>query len=325
MHFITNGGDSLERLNEIPSVKFKKLNFATGLKNIFYQKWFYHDLKDYVNRNKINIIHTHHRFPELVSVKIAEELNIKTIASSHSYVKGFKKLSFKSDKIISVSKSIASHMINDFNVDGKKILTLYNPVDETYENQPEQEKKLRSDLITEPHQKILLFVGRISYDKGVDTLLKSFKSLIHQRNDLKLIICGSFHERNLAQQKSKQINNLMFLPPRSDIYSLYKLSDMIILPSRIDMLPFVMLEAGIFKKPFIGGNTGGIAEFIEDGVNGLLVDPENPQQLAEKIIFLLDNENFAKNLGENLYKKVKDKCDYNNYFNKVEEIYKSLV
>ena len=86
-----------------------------------------------------------------------------------------------------------------------------------------------------------------------------------------------------------------------------------------------MLEAGVHKKPFIGGNTGGIAEFIEDGKNGLLVDPENPEQLAEKISYLLDNPALGKHLGENLYDKVTRLCDYNNYFNEVEKIYNSLV
>lgn len=86
-----------------------------------------------------------------------------------------------------------------------------------------------------------------------------------------------------------------------------------------------MLESGSFKKPFIGGNTGGIAEFIEDGKNGLLVDPENPEELADKIFFLLNNPEFGKTLGENLYEKVTRLCDYNNYFKEVENIYKSLL
>jgi glycosyltransferase involved in cell wall biosynthesis len=86
-----------------------------------------------------------------------------------------------------------------------------------------------------------------------------------------------------------------------------------------------MIEAGAFKKPFIGGNTGGIAEFIEDGKNGLLIDPENPEQLAEKIIYLLNNPDMGKVLGENLYEKVNHLCEYNNYFNEVEKIYNSLL
>ncbi len=86
-----------------------------------------------------------------------------------------------------------------------------------------------------------------------------------------------------------------------------------------------MIEAGSFKKPFIGGNTGGIAEFIEDGKNGLLVDPENHEQLAEKIIYLLNNPDLAKILGENLYEKVNRLCDYNKYFSEIEKIYNSLL
>jgi glycosyltransferase involved in cell wall biosynthesis len=86
-----------------------------------------------------------------------------------------------------------------------------------------------------------------------------------------------------------------------------------------------MLETGLHKKPFIGGNTGGIAEFIEDGKNGLLVDPEKPDQLVDKILFLLNNPEVGTRLGENLYEKVTRLCDYNNYFNEVEKIYNSLI
>ena len=61
---------------------------------------------------------------------------------------------------------------------------------------------------------------------------------------------------------------VIYLPPLENIKQLYSISDVVILPSKKDSFPYVMLEAGINKKSFIGGNTGGIAEFIEDGVNG---------------------------------------------------------
>jgi glycosyltransferase involved in cell wall biosynthesis len=86
-----------------------------------------------------------------------------------------------------------------------------------------------------------------------------------------------------------------------------------------------MIETGINKKPFIGGKTGGIEEFIEDGIDGLLVNPEDENELAEKILYLLNNQEISQQFGDNLYKKVKEKCDYQNYFNRVEEIYNSLL
>ncbi len=100
---------------------------------------------------------------------------------------------------------------------------------------------------------------------------------------------------------------------------------MVILPSRIEPFPFVMIESGSNKRAFVGGNTGGIKEFINDGEDGFLIDPRNANELAEKIIYLLNNIHTTEQLGENLYKKVKDQCDYNKYFSKVEEIYNSLI
>jgi glycosyltransferase involved in cell wall biosynthesis len=120
-------------------------------------------------------------------------------------------------------------------------------------------------------------------------------------------------------------DKIIFLPPQNNISYLYSVADIVVLPSRIEPLGLVMIEAGAFKKPFIGGNTGGIAEFIEDGKNGLLVDPENSKQLAEKIIYLLNNPEVGKMFGQNLFEKVNRLCDYNNYFNEVEKIYNSLL
>ncbi len=80
-----------------------------------------------------------------------------------------------------------------------------------------------------------------------------------------------------------------------------------------------MLEAGAMKKPFIGGNTGGIAEFIEDGVNGILIEPGDSDQLADKIIFLLNNPVQAELLANALYQKVKKECDCVKYFERLDK------
>ena len=105
----------------------------------------------------------------------------------------------------------------------------------------------------------------------------------------------------------------------------YQVSDIVVLPSRTDPFPYVMLEAGAMKKPFIGGNTGGISEFIEDGVNGLLIEPGNSDQLADKIMFLLNNPVQAELLADALYQKVKKECDCEKYFERLEKIYNQIL
>jgi glycosyltransferase involved in cell wall biosynthesis len=324
-HFITNGGDSLDRLKELPNFKIELLNFTTGYKNIFYKISFYKSLKDYVIRNKIDLIHTHHRFPEMVSVSLARELKIKTVTSAHSFVTGFRHSSFKSDRLISVSNSISDYLVRNYAIAEENIITLHNPMDEDSQIDLKAVEKLKAKNNISSDQKVLLFVGRINKDKGFDTLLKSFTQVSEKTKDVILLINGQVEDNRLKLKSILNNNNLFFVPPQKENLYLYSVADIVVLPSRIDPLPFVMIEAGSFKKPFIGGNTGGIAEFIEDGKNGLLVDPENPEQLAEKIIFLLNNPGTGKSLGENLYEKVNRLCNYNNYFTEVEKIYNSLI
>jgi hypothetical protein len=144
VHFITNGGDSLARLNEI-QIRYKIFNFSHGIKNLFYQKEFYTLLKKYLIKNEIQLIHTHHRFPEYISIKAAKELNIKTVTSAHSFVKGYKKISFKSDKIIAVSNSLNSYLQKEFKIEKERIVTLYSPaLDFTAFNQAELMEKKRN-------------------------------------------------------------------------------------------------------------------------------------------------------------------------------------
>ncbi|MGB5529937.1 MAG: glycosyltransferase family 4 protein [Ignavibacteriaceae bacterium] len=324
-YFIANGGDSLGRLDEIPKLNFQRLEFSTGNKNLYYIGKFYRNLKNYVVKNKIDLIHTHHRFPEIISVLIGKQLKTRTVVSTHGFVKGFKSVSYKSDKIISVSQSITSYLINKYKVKSKKIITLLNPAEQFPLRDSEFNNTLRTELAILPSQKVLLFIGRINEEKGCNTLLKSFSLLSKIRNDLVLIMSGKI-EGSSSYIKSF-INNISvkFVPPSKNNCDLYSIADIIILPSRKDSFPFVMIESGTFKKPFIGGNTGGIAEFIEDSKNGLLVEPDNVQQLTEKIIYLLDNPEIGKTLGNNLHAKVNRLCDFNNYFTQVENIYDSLI
>jgi glycosyltransferase involved in cell wall biosynthesis len=323
-HFITNGGDSLERLREFPSLKFEELNFSTGLKNIFYGGSFYRKLKEYLINNKIDLVHTHHRFPELISNLIAKSLNVKTVFSTHGYVKGHKALSFKSDKIISVSNSVTSYLIEEFKINIERIETFYNPMEFVDEINREKINSLKNETGISVGEKVLLFMGRINKEKGCDTLIKSFNIVKNMINDVVLLFSGDIEDKNILSEIGNR-NDIKILTPNKNSINLFSTADIVILPSRTESFPFVMVEAGSYKKPFIGGKIGGIVEFIEDNKNGLLIDPEDYKQLSEKIIYLLKNPEVGNILGNNLHKKVSKFCNQENYFVQVEKIYNSLL
>ncbi len=279
----------------------------------------------FCRKNKINIIHTHHRYPELLAFITGKILKIRTIATVHSVLKGHKYLSFKSERIIAVSNTVFLLLTDFFNVPSEKINTLLNFVEASNIQQCDEIKVLKQELNIPPDLKIFLFLGRITALKGIDILIRSFEKLSVQRNDLMLLIIGDFYDSSLNKIIKDLPYNIKIFPSVENPSPFYCVTDTVILPSLIESLSYVMLESGMMKKPFIGSRTGGIAEFIEDGENGLLFEPGNADQLAEKINYVLDNPEKSKLLGENLYKKVTAECSCDNYFKKLDEIYNELV
>ena len=117
----------------------------------------------------------------------------------------------------------------------------------------------------------------------------------------------------------------MHIEAQEDITLFYEICDTVVIPSREEPFPYVMLETGYVIKPLIASNIGGIAEFIDDNVNGFLFKTERNIDLAEKIKFVIENSENAKNVAVQLHKKVNEYCQCDNYFIKLEESYHQLM
>lgn len=318
--FITNGGDAIQKV-EVSNIYFQIINFnvdktnlLTFLKNLFF-------LKNFCQQNNINIIHTHHRYPELLSVILSKFVNIKTVTTAHSFVKGKRPISFKSDKIIAVSYAIRKHLINDFRVRENKIKVIYNNLRK--EKISTTESFVRGKYNIQNDDFVFLFVGRINKIKGVDILVKAFNILNKEFEKIKLIMVGQILDDTVSQLKLS--NNIQILEPRQNISELYLASDAVVLPSREDPFPYVMLEAGVYKLPLIASNVGGVKEFVVNEKNGLLFESENVDELYHKMKFFVENKLVIKKYGKALYNSVKPLLSIDNYINSLLEIYHSLL
>ncbi len=321
MFFITNKGDSLERLSTILRLNFSLLNFEKDHNNPFKLIKDFFQLLLYCKKHKIDIIHTHHRYPELISVLVSKIAGVKTITTVHSLVSGLNVLSFRSDEIICVSNAVKKNLIENYPHSKKRITVLYNCVEDSFFDAKSDGKIIRNKFGLTSDDKIILFAGRISRIKGADTLINAFVKINRQNKNLKLILLGQVEDINISDVIKGFEKYIFVIQPVKDILDFYQTSHIVVLPSRIDPFPYVMLEAGAMKKPFIGGDTGGISEFIEDGVNGILIEPGNYDQLADKIIFVINNREQAEVLADALYQKVRKECDCVEYIQKLKNIY----
>jgi len=165
--------------------------------------------------------------------------------------------------------------------------------------------------------KFILFVGRFSKSKGIETLIHAFK-IIQKNNkfsDIRLVIMGVDFGYEQSMEKLIKINNLtekilvIKNPPREDVISAYGESEFLILPSQWELSPLVPLESFAFKKPVISTKSHGIPYTVQDNKNGLLVEPNNPKQLSDAIIKLLLDEPLRIKLGLFGYNFVHEECN----------------
>ena len=165
--------------------------------------------------------------------------------------------------------------------------------------------------------KFILFIGRFSKVKGIDVLLNAI-NIIKDREELqnfKFVIMGvdfGFEDEMYGMIKNLGIKEKVLViknPSREDVIGAYKESEFLALPSRWELSPLTPLEGFAFKKSVISTNTHGIPFTVKHGVQGILVEPENYQQLSDAILDLIINENKRNSFGIAGFDMVTKECN----------------
>ncbi len=327
LYFITNGGNALNRLYSI-DIKPDIIPFKRGLGNLFFIISNTLQLEKYCISHNIDIIHSHHRYTELLSYlvkkRVSRKINkqIKIITTAHSIVKGYKSISFKSDKIIAVSNTVKNYLINNYRISKQNIIQFNNPVD--ISNDSNQIKINKSDLGINDRSKVILFVGRYSKEKGIDYLIKAFLE-ISRTHDLFLLIITDADE-NIKRKVKRKSEKIIFIEPCEDITMYYSLSDIVVVPSLVESLPYVVIESGMNKKFLIASNINGINEFIEDGKHAILFEAKNYNALIEALQRALNMSKTEKEqFVENLHARTNAFIDPVRYAEKLLKIYLEIL
>lgn len=261
----------------------------------------------FVKKNKIDIIHSHHRYFDTIVWICNKILRITTLTTVHSIVYNKKNLSYKSQILIAVSKSVEDHLIEYFGISKYRINQIYNPVNLDLLKTTTSQEKIYRELNIDTDKFIIGYFGNFSKkEKGIDVLLKAI-SIIDKSNELdyQLILIGDGEDRNYIENflKSNSINVLL-LKSRINIQNYLQVLNCFILPSRVDPFPYVMLECAAMKVPFIGSTVDGISEFIIDNETGILFEKGESEDLAQKVLLLADNPPLSKKLTDNNYERI---------------------
>jgi len=147
--------------------------------------------------------------------------------------------------------------------------------------------------------KIVLHVGRDDEVKDYDTLIKAFKIVKSKFPEVVFWQAGADKKVKQAMKENDFLEvELKGLVSADDLVSIYNKSKIFVLSSRSESFGKVLVEANACSKPVVSTVTTGAKEIVEDGFNGFLVSIGDYEALAEKIIYLLNNESEAKKMGE---------------------------
>lgn len=174
----------------------------------------------------------------------------------------------------------------------------------------------------EDEDRIILVVARMSPDKGQDRAIEAFAKIARERPDTKLVLVGNgtfssskeglglskgmlWRQKLTRLAKKSRVEDRVVFTGYADQKTLnaaYQRCDFTILPSIGEGFGLVVVESWLFRKPTMVTNRAGIVELLQDGRNGLVVDPDDPETIADKMVYLLDDKEEAERIGEQGYR-----------------------
>lgn len=231
-----------------------------------------------------------------------------------------------SDKIIAISIAVKSHAIFLGAAPGK-VVVAPNGVD-LDEFEPELTADENETAGHNNSEIKILFVGRLIHDKGVQCLIEAAPKILAKNPNVKFVLVGDgpFKKRlcKLAHYKGV-MNAFEFIGTLPNVADVMKACDVFVLPSmREGGRPLAVMEAMACELPVVATKVPGITEIITNNQNGILIDINDSQALADSVLRLIDDREFSCKLGRNARRSVERNCAWEETARLVLRVYEEL-
>jgi len=237
-------------------------------------------------------------------------------------------------KIICVSEPAKQHLVDSWQVDHTKIVVMPNGVDIEVFGSDYDPRPTRAKLGLDGAP-VISFVGGFQYWHGLDQLAKSFAQVLPEVPQAKLLLVGDGPARASIEQSVTELGIepaviITGLVPHNDVPKILAAADIAVipyppLPKELWFSPLKLYEYMAAGKAIVASRAGQIAEVIQDGHNGLLVESGDVAGLAQAMIKLLKDPAKREQLGRNARQQAIKHHSWDHYIKRLEEIYRSVV
>ncbi len=344
-----------QKINYIKSINaFKSLNLSDDcLKELLKNGPYLKDLiEDFLKCEKIHysIIHTTFfpYFNLVIALILGKLFKVSVIItpfyhfSNPRYGKtASTEILAKFDKIIACTYLEKSFLINNLKISEEKIKVIPMGVDFEIFDGIHKTKfinfyfKKKFFKKNEKKFKMVLYCGYKNYEKGSISILKAIPYIIEKIKKVYFVFIGpptiAFNRELSKIQKLKNTRIINFTPDNLTGYydkkklTAFEEADIYLMPSRSDAFGIAFLEAWASGKPVIGANIGATPEVISDNIDGLLVEFDNPEDIAEKVVKLLKKKRLRKKLGSAGQYRVKNYNTWDLIAKNTHILYQNIV
>lgn len=292
---------------------------------------------DYIKKNKIDIVHTNNNYDRTAAGFAARFAGAGHITMNHSYH--------------SISHNITQYIRNQyctnyFLVDGyctKELLIAKDKINpdkikvihlgiepDAMKKDSSLRKKVRDEFNISDYTILFGNTGRLVEFKGQEYLVKAFARVAEKFDNIKLMIVGNGHLEKKLKELTNDFNlndKIIFPGFRDDMQAVYSAFD-VYLHSSVEgggeTFPFSVLYSLAQGIPAVVTDVGDVAKMIEQGETGFFVEDKNPEAMAEKIIYLLNNHNLIAEFGSNALKLLHKKFTLDIMFDNIIDVYNKI-
>ncbi len=298
-------------------------------------------LVDMVKLYKIDILHVHYAIPHAYAAYMAKKMlhdqgidipvvttlhgTDITLVGSHPFYKSAVEFSINhSDVVTSVSESLKADTLRLFDIK-KEIQVVTNFIDmKKYDHAAEG--VCQRHVLADKSEKIITHVSNFRPVKRITDVINIFYK-IQEKIPAKLMMVGEGPEKEAAEHLVEELgiaDKVLFLGRSNEVDSILCLSDLFLLPSETESFGLAALEAMASSVAVISSNTGGIPEVNIDGVSGFLRNVDDVDGMAEKAIYILEDETRLTQFKKNA-KEVAKKFDLETIVNQYENLYTNAI
>lgn len=299
-----------------------------------------------INKNgKFDVIHAHDWLVAYSAKSIKESYNIPLISTIHATESGRNSgihdetqryindsewmLTYESSEVIVNSNYMKNEVQKLFGLPYDKINVIPNGVNLQLFSNVNIDYDFRRQYAMD-NEKIILYVGRLVYEKGIQNLIAAMPKVLDRYHDSKLIICGrgGMIDELREQVKYLGIENKVYFAGYCDskkMQKMYKCADVAVFPSTYEPFGIVAIESMLSGTPTIVSDVGGLNEIIEHGVTGMKSYAGNANSIADSVLALLFDPKLCANISQNAIKKVKENYNWSKITDSTYYVYQLAI